>query len=131
MLPLKCFSSTRPPIATTASRAAMPAETDRMTIRFRLVMRHHTDLRLLGGLDMRAASGVAAAPRAPAASQGSAAPQVGAAAGPAYSGTNTAVPGVDEPDLVKTDGRRIVAIEGDRLTVVDAATRQVTGTLRL
>ncbi len=86
---------------------------------------------MAGGADMKAASGAATAPQASAASQGNAAPQVGAAAGPAYSGTNTAVPGVDEPDLVKTDGRRIVVIEGDRLTVVDAATRQVTGTLLL
>jgi uncharacterized secreted protein with C-terminal beta-propeller domain len=86
---------------------------------------------MFGGVDRKAASGVATAPQASAASQGGAAPQVGAAAGPAYSGTNTAVPGVDEPDLVKTDGRRIVVIEGDQLTVVDAATRQVTGRLLL
>lgn len=58
----------------------------------------------------------------------------GSAAGsatPAYSGTNVAVSGVDEPDMVKTDGHRIVMIEGNVLVVVDAATREVTGTLRL
>src|SRR5258708_740924 len=33
--------------------------------------------------------------------------QVGAAAPGSYSGTNTATVGVDEPDLIKTDGRRI------------------------
>jgi len=65
------------------------------------------------------------------AAAGVAAPQASAAAAPAYSGTNTAVPGVDEPDLVKTDGQRIVLIEGDQLTVVDAASRRVTGKLRL
>lgn len=70
----------------------------------------------------QSAAGAAAAP----ASAGS-----GAAATPSYSGTNVAVAGVDEPDLVKTDGRRIVAIEGSVLTVTDAATRQVTGTLQL
>jgi hypothetical protein len=58
----------------------------------------------------------------------------GSAAGsatPAYSATNVAVSGVDEPDMVKTDGHRIVMIEGNALIVVDAATRKVTGTLRL
>ncbi len=54
----------------------------------------------------------------------------GAAAG-WYSGTNTATAGVDEPDLVKTDGRRIVTISGMVLRVVDAQTRQLTGVLDL
>jgi Beta propeller domain len=48
-----------------------------------------------------------------------------------YSGTNTATPGVDEPDLVKTDGRRIVTISGGVLRIVDAQTRQLTGSLDL
>jgi hypothetical protein len=58
----------------------------------------------------------------------------GASAGsaaPEHSTTNIQEPGVDEPDLVKTDGRRIVAVVGGTLRVVDAASRQVTGTLRL
>jgi len=50
---------------------------------------------------------------------------------PAYSATNTAEAYADEPDLVKTDGRRIVAVSGGVLSVVDAGTRQVTGTLQL
>jgi hypothetical protein len=50
---------------------------------------------------------------------------------PNYSGTNTAEPGADEPDLVKTDGRRIVTVNGSVLRVVDARTRQVTGRLDL
>ena len=50
---------------------------------------------------------------------------------PAYSGTNDYTAGVDEPDLVKTDGRRIVTVSGSTLEVIDAATRQVTGTLDL
>ena len=41
-------------------------------------------------------------------------------AAPAHSGTNVQVEGVDEPDIVKTDGERIVAIAGERLFVVDA-----------
>jgi uncharacterized secreted protein with C-terminal beta-propeller domain len=60
-----------------------------------------------------------------------AAPQAGAAAGPAYSGTNTAVPGVDEPDLVKTDGRRIITVHGAMLRVVDAVARAEVGRLDL
>jgi Beta propeller domain len=55
----------------------------------------------------------------------------GGSATPAYSGTNVAVAGVDEPDLVKTDGRRIVLLGGNLLTVVDAATRRIIGSLRL
>lgn len=50
---------------------------------------------------------------------------------PAYSTTNVQEPGVDEPDLVKTDGRRIVTVSGGTLHVIDAATRERTGTLNL
>ena len=71
----------------------------------------------------------AAAAGAPpaAAGAGAAAP----AAVPAYSGTNDYVAGVDEPDLVKTDGRRIVTVAGGVLEVIDAASRTVTGRLDL
>jgi Beta propeller domain len=48
-----------------------------------------------------------------------------------YSTTNTQEVGVDEPDLVKTDGRRIVTISGGMLRVVDAAARQVSAVLDL
>jgi hypothetical protein len=87
-----------------------------------------------------AASGVAAAPQAaaaaaPAGAAGTADTAGGttnsSAAAPAYSGTNDYTAGVDEPDLVKTDGRRIVTVSGSTLEVIDAATRQVTGTLDL
>jgi hypothetical protein len=83
-----------------------------------------------------AASGVATAPEAgAAAAPADAAGPVGGAASssaaPAYSGTNDYTAGVDEPDLVKTDGRRIVTVSGSTLEVIDAATRQVTGTLNL
>ena len=50
---------------------------------------------------------------------------------PTHSTTTVHEVGVDEPDLVKTDGRRIVAVAGGRLRVVDAATRRVTGSLDL
>ena len=69
------------------------------------------------------------APGAVAASGTSAA--ASGAGAPAFSGTNTYVPGVDEPDLVKTDGQRIVTLSGTMLEVVDAASRQITGRLDL
>ena len=48
-----------------------------------------------------------------------------------HSTTNTQEPGVDEPDTVKTDGRRIVTASGGSLQVVDAASHKETGTLSL
>jgi uncharacterized secreted protein with C-terminal beta-propeller domain len=53
------------------------------------------------------------------------------AAAPEHSTTNVHEAGVDEPDLVKTDGRRIVTVVDGTLRVVDAATRRVAGSLRL
>ena len=50
---------------------------------------------------------------------------------PAYSGTNDHEVGVDEPDLVKTDGHRIVTVTGGVLRVVDVATAKVTGELNI
>jgi hypothetical protein len=56
----------------------------------------------------------------------------GATSNPAeHSGTNTHEAGVDEPDLVKTDGRRIVTLSGSVLRVVDPAERRLTGSLDL
>ncbi|GAA3742635.1 beta-propeller domain-containing protein [Plantactinospora mayteni] len=52
-------------------------------------------------------------------------------AGSGYSGTNTHEAGVDEPDLVKTDGRRIVTVSQGTLRVVDPASRRLTGSLKL
>ena len=49
------------------------------------------------------------------------------AAAPAYSSTNVYEQGVDEPDIVKTDGRRIVTVGQGVLRVVDAASRKQTG----
>jgi hypothetical protein len=72
----------------------------------------------------RTAIGAGAAPAVPDAAGKANAPD-------AYSGTNTHEVGVDEPDLVKTDGRRIVTVSRGRLRVVDAQRRVVTGTLDL
>ncbi|HEY7175668.1 MAG TPA: beta-propeller domain-containing protein [Micromonosporaceae bacterium] len=48
-----------------------------------------------------------------------------------YSRTNDHEIGVDEPDIVKTDGHRIVTISNGVLRVVDVATQSVTGQLIL
>ncbi|CRK56244.1 Uncharacterized protein MJ1554 precursor [Alloactinosynnema sp. L-07] len=48
-----------------------------------------------------------------------------------YSGTNNHEAAADEPDLVKTDGKRIISILDGKLRVVDTATRQLTATLTL
>jgi hypothetical protein len=73
----------------------------------------------------------AEAPAASAAAAGPAAGTSGTSAPPAYSGTNDYQAGVDEPDLVKTDGVRIVTVAGGVLRVIDAASRTVTGRLNL
>src|SRR3954454_3107290 len=50
---------------------------------------------------------------------------------PAFSGTHVHEQGADEPDIVKTDGRRIVTVHGSTLSVIDPATRRETGRLAL
>lgn len=57
----------------------------------------------------------------------------GPAAGPAADHSRTTVheAGVDEPDLVKTDGRRIVTVSNGRLSVVDVASRRLVGVVDL
>ena len=68
---------------------------------------------------------------------GMSAPAVGIARsmeeGVDYSGTNVQEAGIDEPDIIKTDGRRIVVVEDDYLHHVDVSgpTAVLTGTLRL
>ena len=44
-----------------------------------------------------------------------------------FSGTNVQESGVDEADIVKTDGRRIFTVSAGRLVVVDVASRDVVG----
>jgi len=63
-------------------------------------------------------------------SAAAAAPSTGTVA-PDYSGTNVHEPGVDEPDIVKTDGGSIVTVTSNVLHVVDAASRRVTGEVLL
>ena len=82
-----------------------------------------------GGLAQDAVPG-AAAP-APGLAERSAGTAQDKAAAPEHSTTNTHEAGVDEPDLVKTDGRRIVTVVDGSLRVVDTATRALTGTLAL
>jgi hypothetical protein len=54
-----------------------------------------------------------------------------AAPGEQFSGTNNHEQNADEPDMVKTDGRRIVLMQNGTLRVIDAATRKQTGELNL
>jgi uncharacterized secreted protein with C-terminal beta-propeller domain len=57
----------------------------------------------------------------------------GDAATPDYSGTNVQEAGVDEPDIVKTDGKRIFAVTDGQLRIIDVtgATPQLVGSLSL
>ena len=63
------------------------------------------------------------APAAAKADSGSAAPD--------HSTTNDQEADVDEPDVVKSDGHRIVSLTGGVLRVIDVASRKVTGSLDL
>ena len=55
----------------------------------------------------------------------------GPSVAPPHSATNDYVPGADEPDLVKTDGSRVITVAGGVLRVVDTGTRTVTARLKL
>jgi hypothetical protein len=48
-----------------------------------------------------------------------------------HSTTNVHEQGVDEPDIAKTDGRRLVTVVDGKLRVIDVRTKRLTGTLRL
>lgn len=60
-------------------------------------------------------------------SAGAAAQQGGQPQG--HSSTNTHEANVDEPDIVKTDGKRIVSVVDGKLKVIDVASRKITGSL--
>jgi uncharacterized secreted protein with C-terminal beta-propeller domain len=60
-------------------------------------------------------------PNAPKAAAGAESSASARDAAPDHSATNTHEAGVDEPDLVKTDGKRVVTIADGRLHVVDVA----------
>jgi uncharacterized secreted protein with C-terminal beta-propeller domain len=76
-----------------------------------------------------------AAPRQAAPAEGRGDSAAGPAAKPAekaepgHSTTNVHEGGVDEPDLVKTDGKRLITIVDGRLRVVDVASHAMTATL--
>jgi hypothetical protein len=76
--------------------------------------------------DFATADSAAAAPAATAGSGGD-----GGDGGPSFSGTNVQVTGVDEPDIVKTDGNRIILVRNGTLTVVDVSGDEPTVTGRV
>jgi hypothetical protein len=59
------------------------------------------------------------------------APGGGEASGREFSDTNVQVEGVDEPDVVKTDGERIVAVADDELHLASAADARVLDSVKL
>ena len=79
------------------------------------------------GLDVTFPGGRGGAPPPTAVADGA-----GKTAEDAYSGTNVQEDGVDEPDLVKTNGRQAFVVIGDRLRALDVRARpRLLGTLRL
>ena len=78
-----------------------------------------------------AASGVAAGAPEASSAAGSATDATAAGANPDVSTTNVQEPGVDEPDIVKTDGHWVLSVLDGTLRVVDTRTHRVTGTLDL
>lgn len=54
-----------------------------------------------------------------------------AEAGRDYSGTNNQVEGVEEPDVVQTDGKIVVTVRGGRVVVVDVASASTVGSVDL
>ena len=86
-------------------------------------------MRLLEGEMEMAAE--AMAENAAGASPSTAAPATTAAPveGVDFSGTNVQELGVDEADIVKTDGRRIITLSAGRLVVVDAESRREVGSV--
>ena len=55
----------------------------------------------------------------------------GAGGGPGLLRTNVHEQGADEPDVIKTDGRRIVTVREGTLWVIDPVTRRQTGKVDL
>ncbi|WP_185734678.1 beta-propeller domain-containing protein [Micromonospora globispora] len=89
------------------------------------------DVRTFGRAEQAGAPAAKQADAAPGANAAGAGDTAAGAAAPGYSGTNTHEAGVDEPDLVKTDGKRIVTVNHGKLYVIDPATRRLTGELKL
>src|SRR4029453_8785947 len=83
-----------------------------------------TDVRLFSGVPAPAAREAAGDSAAGSGEEpaGVPAPAAEPGAGQGYSGTNVHETGVDEPDLVKTDGRRLLTVTDGVLRVTDVAT---------
>jgi uncharacterized secreted protein with C-terminal beta-propeller domain len=81
----------------------------------------------LGYRALAAAGGVAVPEKA----AGGAATPAASPAAPQHSTTTVHEAGVDEPDLVKTDGQRVVTVSRGVLYVADTATRRITGHVQL
>lgn len=64
-------------------------------------------------------------------SSASGAPAPASQVGTDFSGTNNQEEGVEEPDIVQTDGEIIVVVRDGSLVVVDAASAEVVGRVRL
>jgi uncharacterized secreted protein with C-terminal beta-propeller domain len=80
-------------------------------------------------------SATAGAPAADSSKAAAPAPQAPGAAlattDDAFSTTNVQEAGIDEPDVVKTDGKRIYALSNGRLFVVDAAKPRILGSMEV
>src|SRR5206468_1123123 len=77
-----------------------------------------------GVAESEGAAGPARASESP---QAAPAPADDKAASSDFSGTNVQEAGIDEPDVVKTDGKRIYALSNGRLYVVDAKDPKILG----
>ena len=78
-------------------------------------------------------AGLARAESAPATTVATSDGEAGAGAGTDFSETNNQEQGVDEADLVKTDGRRLVTVSGNQVNVIDveASTPRLINTIKL
>ena len=97
--------------------------------------RGHAKLEARGGIVAPGDALPPAMPQPAAGDTGSAQPAAPEATGDAAdsSGTNVQEAGVDEPDFVKSDGRRIFVLSGNRLNAIDARadTPKLLGSLEL
>ncbi|HYN95289.1 MAG TPA: beta-propeller domain-containing protein, partial [Pilimelia sp.] len=84
-----------------------------------------------GGREMAAGGAVPDGARAAAPGGGTEDKAASAGSTSTYSKTNAHEAGADEPDLVKTDGRRIVTVAGGVVRVIDVASRRTSGSLDL
>lgn len=96
-----------------------------------IVVEDRADAESDGSADSAGAAPGARAQSAPgkAATSDGASGEASGGAAKEHSGTNVHESGVDEPDLVKTDGRRVVTVANGQLSVVDVASRQRTAKL--